>query len=94
MEGGGEKGNVCVEKVCARPGWGVLLEGCIKSSDLPICLCSSSFLSPSIFNSLSTYFSLVPAASSQSSLCFCLHIFSFQEDTERGGEKQRQREKE
>lgn len=71
-----ERKEKCVS-VCARPGWGVSLEGCIKSSDLPICLSSSSFLSPSIFNSLSTYFSLVPAPSSQSSLCFCLNISSF-----------------
>lgn len=62
--------------VHTRPGWGVSLEGCIKSSDLPICLCCSSFLSPSIFNSLSTYFfSCAGTLQSIFSLCVSVSIF-------------------
>lgn len=84
MDSEGKGGETCTH---AQSGWGVLLEGCMKSSDLPICLSCLALLSPSFFASLPTYFSLMSAPSTHPRLCFCLHGSSFRKRSKRRGGK-------
>lgn len=76
-------GGACTH---AQSGLGVLPEGCMKSSDLPICLNCMSLLSPSIFVSLSIYFSDASSLHSSLSL-FPSPSFLLQGQMKKGGRK-------